>query len=378
MENDDENESFIKRKKLIMRINSGELNQNLLHYINEARSSPKDFSRHLMVDDDVDEKIAKLSLFFKYSSKEVFPLIYDENLEKCSQSLLYHIISLDDGSSSFKFSKEEKELNCLRERLKMLNLEPTSHIDLLIIGVDDSIEALSNILLNKIHRENILSPEMRYIGIASGLLPSDRLCFVIDIVHSLKIINNFFYPKPYIQRPNKYNKIRYIYNEQDDDECNDEEYYKDRVLNTYNNINQNNRNNYSFNPIYRNINNFYNEKKHYNKRKYFNSVGVSPFIRTNYDGYENNKSRNYRKKNKNEEINLRISKQESLFPSNSVYFREEDFSYYPKEYKIPVSVSLEKKYARNQDGKLFPILSKETKYDDGSILIQPYVDYDDS
>ena len=75
---------------------------------------------------------------------------------------------------------------------------------------------------------------------------------------------------------------------------------------------------------------------------------------------------------------MRISKQESLFPSNSVYFREEDISYYPKEYKIPVSVSLEKKYARNQDGKLFPILSKETKYDDGSILIQPYVDYDDS
>ena len=56
------------------------------------------------------------------------------------------------------------------------------------------------------------------------------------------------------------------------------------------------------------------------------------------------------------------------------YTKEEDFSYYPKEYKFPVSVSLEKKYARNQDGKIFPIISKETKYDDGSILIQPYVD----
>ena len=50
-----------------MRVNSGELNRKLLYYINEARTAPKDFSRHLMVDDDVDEKISKLSLFFKYS-----------------------------------------------------------------------------------------------------------------------------------------------------------------------------------------------------------------------------------------------------------------------------------------------------------------------
>ena len=40
-----------------MKINSDELNKSILYYINEARTSPKDFSRHLMVDDDVDDKI---------------------------------------------------------------------------------------------------------------------------------------------------------------------------------------------------------------------------------------------------------------------------------------------------------------------------------
>ena len=87
-----------------MGINSGELNKNLLYYINEARRSPKDFSRHLMINDDVDEKISKLSLFFKYSSNEVHPLIVDPNLEKCSQELLYYITSIDNEKNSFKFN----------------------------------------------------------------------------------------------------------------------------------------------------------------------------------------------------------------------------------------------------------------------------------
>ena len=138
MDNNDD-ESFIKKKQLLMQINSGELNRNLLYYINEARSSPKDFSRHLMISDDVDDKISNLSLFFKYSSIEVPPLIIHPNLEKCSQELLLHIISIDDGKSSLKFNKEEKEKNCLKERLRRLNLIPTYHLDLLIIGVNNPI-----------------------------------------------------------------------------------------------------------------------------------------------------------------------------------------------------------------------------------------------
>ena len=181
------NEQFIKKKKLLMQMNSGELNKSLLYYINEARTSPRDFARHLMVDDDVDEQISKLSLFFKYSSEPVHPLELDPNLELSSNDLLYHIISSDDGSSELNFSKKDKEGNNLKERLKKINLIPVYHIDLLIIGAHNAIEALANILLNKNHRKKILSPEMNYIGISSGFLPSERLCIVIDIVNSLRI-----------------------------------------------------------------------------------------------------------------------------------------------------------------------------------------------
>ena len=184
-------ENFIKRKKILMKINSGELNKKLLYYINEARESPKDFSRHLMIDDDVNEKISKLSLFFKYSSSRVFPLMLDQNLTKCSQELLHHIISIDNGKSNFKCNQKEKERNCLKERLKQLNLIPIYYIDLVVIGVNTPLEALSQVLLNNMYRKKILSPTMKYIGIASGFLPSERICYVIDIVHSFKIYNKF-------------------------------------------------------------------------------------------------------------------------------------------------------------------------------------------
>ena len=386
MDNNSDNESFIAKKKLLMRINSGELNKNLLYYINEARTSPKDFSRRLLINDDVDEKISNLSLFFKYSSIEVPPLIIEPNLEKCSKELLYHIISIDDGASSLKFNKEEKEKNCLKERLRRLNLEPTYHVDLVIIGVNNSIEALTNILINKNHRKKLLSLEMKYIGIASGLLPSERLCFVIDIVHSFKICNYFLCRKKYFNLNNNMNnnnmntiinrKNYFRYNNYDannrfdnDDDTYEEELNRNKI-NNFNSISNNNKEifYYDFNPSLN------SDKTMVNKKRFFKSARVSPYNnRKNYK--ENNKfNKNIKYKKSDEIIDLRISNQECICPSNIINLKRNICYKYPKNYKLPVSVSIEKKYAKNQHGEFFPIYSKETKYDDGSILIQPYTD----
>ena len=378
MEDNDDN--FIRKKTLLMKINSGELNKKLLYYINEARTSPKDFSRHLMINDDVDEKISKLSLFFKYSSEEVPPLILDSNLGKASQELLYHIISIDDGSSPLKFNREEKERNCLIERLKRLNLKPGYHIDLLIIGVDNSIEALSDLLVIKSHRKKILSPEMKYIGIASGLLPSERLCFVIDIVSSFQIYDNCVYPRikysncNYNKRPSnlKYGYKKYQNFDEDAKFVNndeEEEFYKSKT-NTYINNNE---------LIYNNYNPKYNtEMKKISNKRIFNSICCPSHLFKENDSYEDNQTKNNLKNKKNEKIiDLRISQQKCLRPSNGsngIYMKKQILYQPPKKFKIPVSISIEKKYAKNKVGEFFPIYSKETKYDDGSILIQPYID----
>ena len=301
---EDTEENFSKKKKLLMRINSGELNKKLLYYINEARTSPKDFSRHLMINDDVDEKISKLSLFFKYSSIEVPPLIVNPNLEKCSQELIYHILSIDEDSFSLKFTQEEKEKNCLKERLKAFNLIPGYYIDLLVVGDNNPKEALTNVLINKAHRKKILNPEMRYIGISSGLLPSERLCFVIDIVSSFKIYNRFLNQK--LKNCNyKIGKIKYncntYKNYQEDEKLiynnNEEEIYINKKNNN-SNYNNNEMINNEFNP------NYNSEVKNYIAKGIFKSLCQTPFKKINKSQYhyKDNKYKNYNNTNKRDKI----------------------------------------------------------------------------
>ena len=372
-------DEFIKKKKLLLQIKSGEFNKSILYYINEARSSPKDFSRHLMVDDDVDEKITKLSLFFKYSSTPVPPLELDQNLEACSNDLLYHLISSDNGSSELEFSKKEKERNSLKERLKKLNLIPVYHADLLIIGVDNAIDALANILINDNHRNKILSPDMKFIGISSGFLPSERLCVVIDIVNSFKIYNNYLRTRDinYIgnindARSSKYNYIRFT-NVGSDEECEDDN--NDYVYND--NSGEKDSRKYS-NNTYSNktyFNTKYNsDKKKIQNTKYFNSVGgFRPFMdvkkKLNYNENKD-KLQDYKKSNI---INLRISGQKWFSPSSRKINKNKFYNEGPKRYKLPMSVSIEKKYTKNKYGEIFPVYHRKTLYDDGSVLLQPYI-----
>ena len=375
------NSDFIKKKKLLMQISSGELNKSILYYINEARSSPKDFSRHLMVNDDVDEQISKLSLFFKYSSIPVPPLELNPNLETTSNDLLYHIIASDDGSSELEFSQKEKERNSLKERLKKLNLVPVYHVDLLVIGVDDAIDALANILINSNHRKKILSSEMKYIGISSGFLPSERLCVVIDIVSNFRNYTSGYLRTKDINyinsindtRPSKYNYIRFT-NVGSDDEYEDDNndyVYNDNSGEEY----IKNTKNTNTNRSYFNTNTKFNsDKKKIQNIKYFNSVGgYRPFVEMQKKlNFDDNKENN--KDNKKEKIiNLKISGQKWFSPTNRKIVKNEYYDEGPKRFKFPLSISIEKKYTKNKYGEIFPIYHRKTLYDDGSILLQPYI-----
>ena len=375
------NSDFIKKKKLLMQISSGELNKSILYYINEARSSPKDFSRHLMVNDDVDEQISKLSLFFKYSSIPVPPLELNPNLETTSNDLLYHIIASDDGNSELEFSQKEKERNSLKERLKKLNLVPVYHVDLLVIGVDDAIDALANILINSNHRKKILSSEMKYIGISSGFLPSERLCVVIDIVSNFRNYTSGYLRTKDINyinsindtRPSKYNYIRFT-NVGSDDEYEDDNndyVYNDNSGEEYIKNTKNTNTNRSY---FNTKSKFNSDKKKIQNIKYFNSVGgYRPFVEMQKKlNFDDNKENN--KDNKKEKIiNLKISGQKWFSPTNRKIVKNEYYDEGPKRFKFPLSISIEKKYKKNKYGEIFPIYHRKTLYDDGSILLQPYI-----
>ena len=374
--------NFERKRKLLLELNSNQLTKNILYHINEARNSPKEFSHHLINENDEDNKLNHLYTFFKFYSKEVPPLILDKNLEICSKDLLHHLISIDNGSKVFNYSEENKMRNSLRIRLRRLNLIPTYYAHFLVIGAQNSIEAIINLLLNIDYRNKILSPEMHYIGIASGLLPSENLCIIIDIVNAIKMNNNFNL------RPVKYSF--YNYNDEDDYEngCDYsfyENYNKNDNIKNYTNKDRYFYQNYSCNNMKPKTN-----KKAYNMKRIYNSVGYSPYMKKKVKINMNNncaRTNNSKKKYINyfyddddddygEEMDLRITQQRRIDPK-SVKFKN---SYYENqtEFKLPVSISIDKKYKRNRDGRLYPFYTKQTKYDDGSILIQPdFEDYED-
>ena len=374
--------NFEMKRKLLLELNSNQLTKNILYHINEARNSPKEFSHHLINENDEDNKLNHLYTFFKFYSKEVPPLILDKNLEICSKDLLHHLISIDNGSKVFNYSEENKMRNSLRIRLRRLNLIPTYYAHFLVIGAQNSIEAIINLLLNIDYRNKILSPEMHYIGIASGLLPSENLCIIIDIVNAIKMNNNFNL------RPVKYSF--YNYNDEDDYEngCDYsfyENYNKNDNIKNYTNKDRYFYQNYSCNNMKPKTN-----KKAYNMKRIYNSVGYSPYMKKKVKINMNNncaRTNNSKKKYINyfyddddddygEEMDLRITQQRRIDPK-SVKFKN---SYYENqtEFKLPVSISIDKKYKRNRDGRLYPFYTKQTKYDDGSILIQPdFEDYED-
>ena len=344
--------NFILKKKLLMQLHSKELNKEILYYINEARCSPKQFSAHLLYIDDSDKYLKDLSNFFKYSSREVQSLIYDKNLSICSQDLLNHLISLDDGKFPFKYSEIEKMKHSLKERLKKLNLIPIYYNNFIIIGTESSFDALINLFLNEDYRNKILSPQMNLIGIASGLLPSENLCIIIDAVNSIKV-NDYI-------NPIQYNYFRNSHENYRNNELEKQNYrHENNKRFIYNNYSVNNTNNQSEKKI-NNIKSVFNpEIAFHNKNKIYEN-NCFPI---------NNKSYKTNNNNFDDGFGLEIPKQKTpIIKRERSFFLE-----IPKIYKIPVSISIDKQYIKDKEGKIVPIYTRETTYDDGSILLQPNI-----
>ena len=166
-------------------IDSFLINENILYLLNKARTSPKSFSKYLNINNKSDIEIINLYNFFNNYSLKVTPLISNINLSICSKDLLEHILSED-----VDIDVEKKKYN-LKKRLKRLNLNPINDNNFIILDAYNPLDAVINLFLNDDYRNIILDPDVKYIGIASELLPSGNLCIIIDTVESLENINSF-------------------------------------------------------------------------------------------------------------------------------------------------------------------------------------------
>lgn len=360
-----------EKKKLLMKLKTEDINKNILYLINEARASPEEFSDHLLYLDDNDKHINYLSYFFKYSSNMVSPLLLDKNLSICSQDLLTHLITIDKGDLSFKYSEEEKIKNSLKERLKRINMIPIHYNNFIIIGTENSFEAIVNLLSNENYRNKILSPDMHLIGIASGLLPSDNLCIIIDVVQAIKInINSINYIP--LRKNFLNNKINYYEN---DNELDNNNYFNRRyVPKNYNTPLKIYKKKYPLNCYTSLKKDIYSDNKINNMNKMFNpNTSNSYFNRNKFQKKYYPISKSYDNKNDNG-MNLRVRGQKSVYIKTNYNNEINKFLNCSTEFKIPISIYVDRQYIKNKKGKLVPIYTKESTYDDGSILIQPDVD----
>ena len=269
-------------KKRIIELDFDKINEDILYLINEARTSPKNFLELIDINDTEDKDIQNLINYFYYSSKEVPPLILEQNISICSKDLLEHIIY------SEKNNEEEKNIESLKRRLSKLNLVPINYGNFIILDANDPNDVIINLLLNEKYRMKILNPDLKYIGIASGLFGSGGLCIILDIAQSLKSINDYDNPR-----------------------------------------------------IYKNNNNYIDNEPIYKKR-----------ILRNINNYENPANNDIIKLNKD------------------LFLEYKDY-----KYKYPISICIKEDYIKDECGNVYKIYNRESKYDDGTILIQPDIDF---
>ena len=209
--------------------------------------------------------------------------------------------------------KEEMDIKSLKSRLRKLNLIPINYGNFIILDAIDPIDVVINLFLNDEYRMKILNPEKKYIGIASGLYHTGNLCIVIDIAQSLKsIISNFI--------ESGYNNIT---------------------------IEEDEKNNQRVNRFKKN----YSDKKHINKKRIFESAFNIP----------NNNYKNIEYKDINKNV-FKIYK--DIFPNYIEY-----------KYKYPTNIFIKKDFIKDKYGNIHKIYTRESNYDDGSVLIQPEIDF---
>ena len=212
-------------------------------------------------------------------------------------------------------NKEEIDIKSLKSRLRKLNLIPINYGNFIIFDAIDPLDVVINLFLNDEYRMKILNPEIKYIGIVSCLYHTGNLCIVIDFAQSLKSINlncNFI--------ENGYKNIT---------------------------IEENDYNNQGLCNFKKN----YSDKKHINKKRIFGNAFNIP--NGNYEKVQ------YKDINKNK---IKIYKY--IFPDYIEY-----------NYKYPISVNIKKDYIKDKYGNIHKIYTRESNYDDGSVLIQPDIDF---
>jgi hypothetical protein len=183
----------IDSKKKLLYLNVGQLQKDILNYINNIRANPITYYESLKREYPFPSLEIYNLLKFIYSLKNIKlpPLKLDNDICKCSEDILSYIILYDEGKDEINFGPNDKENYSLKRRLERIGKINVDNEEYIIFGMDNPKSIIKDLLLNDPNMEKLLDNKFTLVGISCGILPSDRLCTIIDIVEEEKFFDSF-------------------------------------------------------------------------------------------------------------------------------------------------------------------------------------------
>ena len=231
-----------------------QLEKDIYVLINYIRTNPLDFSNNLIKNSknkNLTEDQINLIKFLeeKYNKDPLLPFHEVPEISLAAKNLL-NTISQNEAESANKGQKKLKasSLN-LRTRLSNYGIRTGRIFSNVIFGIEKPEDIVNHILKGENGRNMLLSNKMKFIGIGCCLLPSNKVCAVIDIVQDFL---------PFKQSKRNNINIKYNINNINKKDINKE---KENNIDPKMNVVINNTNNNEYIP------NIINNNKHNNKRK---------------------------------------------------------------------------------------------------------------
>ena len=164
-----------------------QLEKDICVLINYIRTNPLDFSNNLIKNSknkNLTEDQINLIKFLeeKYNKDPLLPFHEVPEISLAAKNLL-NTISQNEAESANKGQKKLKasSLN-LRTRLSNYGIRTGRIFSNVIFGIEKPEDIVNHILKGENGRNMLLSNKMKFIGIGCCLLPSNKVCAVIDIV----------------------------------------------------------------------------------------------------------------------------------------------------------------------------------------------------
>ena len=164
-----------------------QLEKDIYILINYIRTNPLDFSKNLIKNNKnenlTDEQIEIIKfLEEKYNKEKLLPFHEIPEISEAAKNLLYNICQNDSINGDKNLKKLKPSSLNLRTRLSNYGLRTGRIFENVIFEIENPEDIVTHILKDENGRNMLLSNKMKFIGIGCCILPSNKICSVIDIV----------------------------------------------------------------------------------------------------------------------------------------------------------------------------------------------------